>query len=70
MVKQMKIDGMSCSHCVNAVISALGVIEGVQAKVNLEEGIATITMDREVPDQTLIDAVADEGYTVKSVWEV
>lgn len=69
MIKQMKIDGMSCSHCVNAVTAALGVIEGVQATVSLEEGIATVTMEREVPDQTLIDAVTDEGYIVKSVWE-
>ena len=68
MVKQMRIEGMSCSHCEKAVISALQVIEGVQASVNLEDGIATVTMEREVPDQTLIDAVTDEGYAVKSVW--
>ncbi len=60
----MKIDGMSCGHCVNQVTKALkdlGNVEVGQVKV----GGATVTYD---PASTSPDrirkAVEDQGYAV------
>lgn len=67
MRKQLIIEGMSCGHCVRAVENALGALEGVSATVDLERGIATVTMEQEISDDTLIHAITEEGYKVIGV---
>lgn len=62
MMTTLKIDGMSCGHCVAAVEKALKSVGGVQAvTVSLEEGRASVqgNADR----AAMIAAVAEEGYT-------
>jgi copper chaperone CopZ len=60
----MKIDGMSCGHCVGAVASALKSVEGVDVE-RVEIGSATLAYD---PAATSTDRIAqaieDEGYQV------
>jgi copper chaperone len=59
--KELKIDGMSCSHCSAAVTRALENVKGVvQARVDLANGTARIEGDASV-DQ-LVAAVVEEGY--------
>lgn len=60
----MKIDGMSCAHCVSAVDKALTNLDGVNVeKVGI--GSATVSYDPSaVSEQAITDAVADEGYSV------
>ena len=69
MQKTLKIEGMMCEHCTKHVTEALEKIEGVeQAVVTLgkhkKPGEAVVTLQKEVDDQVLRDAVAAAGYTV------
>ena len=67
MRKLLKIEGMSCGHCVMHVQSALEGIEGVKsAKVDLLERSAMVDGEN-LNDQSLRAAVADAGYKVVSI---
>lgn len=59
---RLKVDGMSCEHCVRAVSQALEQVPGVEqvVEVNLERGEAVV--DGEPQVSALIAAVAEEGY--------
>jgi copper chaperone len=60
----MKIDGMSCGHCVSSVDKALKKIDGVKVE-NVGIGTATVSYDPSaVSEQRIAEAVADEGYSV------
>ena len=67
MTKKLTIDGMMCGHCASHVEKALNALEGVEAKVDLENKCATVTLSGEVPDEALKKAVADAGYTVTAI---
>ena len=61
MVK-LKIDGMSCGHCVMHVKEALEAVAGVEsAAVDLQAGEAAVEGSAEA--EALIRAVEVEGYT-------
>lgn len=67
MRKLLKIDGMSCGHCVMHVQSALEGVEGVKkAEVNLMERSAMVEGEA-LDDQALRAAVADAGYRIVSI---
>jgi copper chaperone CopZ len=59
----LKIEGMSCEHCVRAVRGRLEKTDGVKVG-DVQIGSATIEFD---PAKTNVDAIedaiADEGYT-------
>ena len=59
---ELKIDGMTCPHCVRAVNEALAAVPGVTrvVAVDLETGRATVEGD--VERQALIAAVTEAGY--------
>jgi copper chaperone len=58
----LKIDGMTCGHCVAAVRRALESVPGVQvADVQIGSAELNATAD-ELPIQAIKDAVADAGY--------
>ncbi len=58
----LKINGMSCGHCVKAVERALDHVSGVQTR-SVQVGSAEVTFD---PQQTstdrLLNAIREEGY--------
>ncbi|MDR3280419.1 MAG: copper ion binding protein [Synergistaceae bacterium] len=60
----IKIEGMSCSHCVNAVtkaVNGLGGVDGVT--VSLEAGSAQVKYDAgKVTLDRIKAAIEDEGY--------
>ena len=62
----LKIQGMTCNHCVARVTKALKAIPGVQeAKVDLQKAEAVVSYDEARVDQgALSTAVADAGYMV------
>jgi len=65
--KTLTIEGMTCSHCANAVTKALSAVAGVnQASVDLEANTATIEAAGDVADDALVAAVEEAGY--KLVW--
>ncbi len=67
MKKTMKIEGMMCSHCTGMVTKVLNAIDGVSAKVSLDDKCAYIEISKEVSDEILIKAVTDAGYDVISL---
>ncbi|MBQ3225943.1 MAG: heavy metal translocating P-type ATPase [Clostridia bacterium] len=67
MEKKMVIEGMACAHCSARVEQVLNAIDGVKARVVLEDKCAYITLEKEVTDETLIGAVTEAGYTVVSL---
>lgn len=65
MIKVLDIEGMMCAHCQAHVQKALEGVEGVaEVVVSLEDNQAKVTMEVEVSDQTLTDAVTEAGYKV------
>lgn len=68
MRKQIKIEGMSCEHCVNAVKSALEELGAENIFVNLSGGYAEAEIS--VSDDEIKGKIADEGYTVGIITEL
>ena len=65
MEKTLKIEGMMCPHCEANVKATLEAIEGVaSAEVSHTAGTAIITLEKEVADTVLKDAVEGKGYKV------
>jgi len=64
--KTLKIQGMTCNHCVMRVAKALKAVPGVQdAKVDLQKAEAAVTFDEaKVALEKLSAAVVDAGYKV------
>jgi copper chaperone len=62
----LKVEGMSCSHCVNAVTKAVTALAGVSGvKVDLEGKTATVEYDEnQVSLDSIRDAIEEEGYDV------
>ncbi|HIE29411.1 TPA: copper chaperone [Candidatus Poribacteria bacterium] len=60
----LKVEGMTCEHCVATVTKALQGLDGVKrAKVNLKKGKALVTYDSEkIGANALTKAVIDVGY--------
>ena len=68
MEKTLKIEGMMCGHCEMHTKKALEMVEGVvKADVSHTSGTAVVTLDHEVSDDVLKQAVADEGYQVTEI---
>ena len=65
MKKILKVEGMTCGHCKAAVEKALKAVDGVEnAVVDLEKKSADVTLNKEVRDEVLKNAVIDAGYEV------
>lgn len=64
MIK-LKIEGMTCNHCVQAVNQALTGVAGVDrvVEVNLERGEAVVEGIPELAD--VLTAVEEEGYSAR-----
>ncbi|HUF30176.1 MAG TPA: heavy-metal-associated domain-containing protein [Gemmatimonadaceae bacterium] len=59
----LTIEGMTCEHCVRAVRGALDKVPATEVE-SVEIGSATVKYDPTlVNEETLVEAVADEGYT-------
>ncbi|WP_027406775.1 heavy metal translocating P-type ATPase [Anaerovibrio sp. RM50] len=63
MQKELKIEGMMCAHCQKHVNDALSKMAGVTGvEVNLEAGTATVTADRDIPQNEFAKVITDAGY--------
>lgn len=63
MKKILTVEGMMCEHCKMHVEKALAQVEGVTgAQVDLDAHTAAVTLDQDVADQILMDAVKEAGY--------
>jgi copper chaperone len=62
---RLKIEGMTCEHCVKAVQRALSEVPGVDrvAEVDLERGEALVAGEPQT--EALVTAVRQEGYEAR-----
>ena len=67
---RINIDGMTCSHCVDAVTEELSALQGVQhVDIELNKGglsTATVTSEGSLDPEQIGEAVAEAGYLVVS----
>ena len=66
VTKTLKIQGMTCNHCVMRVAKALKGVSGVQdANVDMQKVEAVVTFDEsKVAQEQLSTAVVEAGYKV------
>ncbi len=68
MTKTMTIEGMMCSHCTGRVQKALEGIAGVKGVVmSLENKTAEVSLEGEVAEDALKEAVTEAGYEVTHI---
>jgi copper chaperone CopZ len=63
MITRVRIEGMSCQHCVRAVFTSLAAVEGI-ARAEVGIGVAEVEHDGSVTVEQLRDAIAVAGYSV------
>ncbi|HET7189977.1 MAG TPA: heavy-metal-associated domain-containing protein [Gemmatimonadaceae bacterium] len=61
MITQLRIAGMSCQRCVQAVFTALTPVEGI-ASATVTIGAATIEHDGRATLEALREAISVAGY--------
>jgi copper chaperone len=60
----MKIDGMTCGHCVSQVTKALNGLDGVDVE-QVKVGAATVAYDAaKVTEARIAEAIENQGYAV------
>jgi Cu+-exporting ATPase len=63
----LKVEGMSCDHCVGRVQKALDAAPGViEAKVDLASGTANVRVGTGTDIARLADAVTEAGYPARA----
>ncbi|MDL2290127.1 heavy-metal-associated domain-containing protein [Paludibacteraceae bacterium OttesenSCG-928-F17] len=67
ITKTLRIEGMSCPHCVNRVEKALNAVEGITAKVDLATNTAHVELSRNIDDSELKNIVESAGYKVVEI---
>ncbi|WP_226683765.1 copper chaperone CopZ [Sutcliffiella horikoshii] len=62
----LKVNGMSCGHCVKAVEGSVGELEGVNSvKVDLSSGTVAVEYKSEqVTVDKIKETIDEEGYEV------
>lgn len=62
-MEKVKIQGMSCQHCVAAVTQALNKIGGLkEVKVDLEKGEASFENEGQVSREKISHGIAEAGF--------
>ena len=62
-----RVDGMTCDHCMRAVIQEVGALPGVRdVTVDLPSGQVTVRAERDLTEQELSAAVDEAGYQLVS----
>ncbi|KRE46689.1 copper ion binding protein [Paenibacillus sp. Soil724D2] len=60
----LKVDGMSCNHCVNSVEKAVKEL-GAEGKVNLANKEVEVQFDEsKLSMEAIKDAIEEQGYDV------
>ncbi|KIL42488.1 copper resistance protein CopZ [Gordoniibacillus kamchatkensis] len=60
----LKVEGMSCGHCVNSVEGAVKQV-GASGKVDLSAGSVTVQFDEsKVSLDAIKEAIEEQGYDV------
>lgn len=62
----LNVDGMSCSHCENAIKKAVGALDGVNSvTVNLKKKTVTVEYEsQKVTVDSIKNEITEQGYDV------
>jgi copper chaperone len=64
-IQTLKVEGMSCSHCVHSIEGALKNI-GVEGKVDLANGSVQVQYDETKASlETIKKTIEEQGYEVE-----
>ena len=63
MITRVRVEGMSCQHCVRAVFTALTAVEGI-TRADVSIGAVEVEHDGGVTIEKLREAIAVAGYRV------
>ena len=66
MQKKIKLEGMSCSHCVEHGKKALGDLENT-TNIQVDLGNQLVLLDTNVSDELIKQTIDDAGYTVLGI---
>lgn len=62
-----RVNGMTCGHCVHAVTTEIGALDGVHdVAVGLPSGVITVVSDQPVDPDDIAAAIVEAGYEVAS----
>lgn len=63
----LKVEGMSCGHCVKAVESSVGELNGIETvKVNLDEAEVEVSFNEaQVSLEQIKETIEEQGYDIK-----
>lgn len=63
----LKVQGMSCGHCVKAIETSVGEMNGIETvKVNLQAAEVNVSFnDAQVSIDQIKETIEDQGYDVK-----
>lgn len=65
MKEVLKVEGMSCGHCVNSIESSVGELKGVSSvKVDLANNEVTVEFENESTLNQIKETIEDQGYEV------
>jgi copper chaperone len=64
MITRVRVEGMTCQHCVRAVFTALTAVEGI-TRTDVSIGAVEVEHDGRVTVAQLRDAIAVAGYSVR-----
>ena len=64
MEAKIKVQGMSCGHCVKSIESKVGSISGVESvKVDLKANVAKVRFEGTKTNlETIVAAIEDAGF--------
>jgi len=65
---KLKVSGITCSGCVNAITKAVGEVAS-RAKVDVDIASGEVTVGGEADRAVAIRAIEDAGYEVIGSWE-
>lgn len=68
MKETLKVEGMSCNHCVNSIETSVGELNGVSTvNVNLDQGDVTVEFDETKTSLAQIkETIEDQGYDINA----
>lgn len=63
MITRVRVEGMSCQHCVRAVFTSLAAVQGI-TRADVSIGAVEVEHDGHVTVEQLRAAIAVAGYRV------
>jgi copper chaperone len=65
MNQLFNVEGMTCGHCEKAVTKALMTLDP-QAQITIDRSQNKVQVASELPREKLMQAIANEGYSVQA----